>query len=92
MLEARERVLYTDAQCREALIVLAALLCDCCTDSGWIELGRAEAALDAIIRGVCHVSQEEEIRLQVDRSREIQRSRLRATARTVAHVDVAEAS
>jgi len=92
MLETRERVLYTNAQRGEALIVQATLRCEYCADFGRIKLIRSEAALDAVISGVCYVPQQKERRLQIDRAREIERGGLRASARAVAHIDVAEAS
>jgi hypothetical protein len=75
MLEARERVLNADAQGGEAFVVLATLRSDSGSDAIRIQLRSAPASLDAIIRRVCHVSQQEQPRLQEDRAREVQSSR-----------------
>ena len=92
MIEARESVLNTDAQGREALIVEATLRSDCGSDDSGIHLRRFVAGLAALIIHICHIAEQEQTRPDEDVARLDERSHLAATLWTIAIVKVADAA
>lgn len=85
-------MLNADADRGESLVVGSSLRSHRVPYALSIQVGTAPASLHTIVRRVCHVSQQEQPRLQIHAASEEERGGLRASTRAVAGVEVAEAA